>query len=253
MSETEYVFRPFARALTAEQVFLRRFGGQIFAIEGNIGAGKTTLGRNLVAHLTQHGVQATFLPERFPDALLQDFIQFAAAHPGEKNPHAFPLQMAILECRLDTYQQALNLSRTGGRAVLIDRSLPGDYVFARLNHRMGNIDDDEWQRYVERVERVDFLAPTAILYLDSSVATCKRRIHYRGRAEEDKYSSDYLAQVAATYDAVLKTLEQPVLRINWDADQREPSPADREASNAFIFRALDALLSMPTRRVTVTL
>jgi len=239
----DYVFRPFARPLSPEQVYLRRFVGQVFAIEGNIGAGKSTLGRDLVSYLVKHGIQATFFPETFPEALLNEFIVFSSVHPEAKNPHAFALQMAILECRLETYQKALELSRAG-HSVVIDRSLPGDYVFARLNAEIGNIDPSEWQAYKARVEHIDVLAPTAIIYLDASVSTCKRRIDYRGRASEDKYTDDYLERLASTYNEVLKTLAHPLLRVAWDTERRDASETERNEMSRFIFRALDALMSI---------
>lgn len=235
-----YVFRPFTQAPDPQQIYLRRFAGQIVAIEGNIGVGKSTLGRDLVRFLERSNVKALFLPEQFPTALLEDFLAYEAAHPGTKNPHAFALQMTILDCRLDTYTQALQRAREGAM-VIIDRSLPGDYVFARLNYERGNINDAEWRQYLEKVERTHLLAPTAIIYLDATLDTCKQRITKRGRPNEDKYTDDYLASVQSHYEEVMKTLEHPILRLTWDTAKEHD-----EAAFVFVFRALDALMHVST-------
>jgi len=113
------------------------------------------------------GLECIFLPERFPEDILQQFILFGDEHPGKQNPYAFPLQREILKMRLQTYLEALEWSRKG-YIVFIDRSLPGDYVFALLNYRLGNISEKDWQEYLSLLDGIDVLEPSALINLAAS-------------------------------------------------------------------------------------
>ncbi len=190
--------QPYTRKRAPQNRWLQQFRGLPYVLEGNIGSGKTTLGRQLVLFCEARGLAASFLEEQFPKDLLQQFIRHGKEHPGERNPYAAPFQMQVLECRAATYREADALCARG-HVVFIDRSLPGDVVFAALNKALGHFTTEEWRAYEVRVHECDLLEPAALIYLATSVTECLARIAMRRREGEDAYTAEYL-QGARTHD-----------------------------------------------------
>jgi deoxyadenosine/deoxycytidine kinase len=213
MSDTAH-FRPYTQKAPPDANLMRPLSGQVYVVEGGIGVGKSTLAARFAAYLTARGIKAAFLPEVFSHELLKEFIAYGRAHPGEKNIHAFAFQMSVLEARINTYQQALALQRDG-TCVFVDRSLPGDYVFALTNYRAGNLSDGEWAQYLARMGEADLLAPTAVVYLKVSLDASRARIRERDRDGEEQYAPEYLHTILVTYDEVVATLPYPTLTLAW--------------------------------------
>jgi deoxyadenosine/deoxycytidine kinase len=228
MGSNEDPFRPYREHIPPGARWLRMLAGHVIVLEGPIASGKSSMGAALAAYLNARGREAVFMPERFPEDVLRDFIEWDAAHAGDAadakapNPYAFSLQMGILEQRAETYALAQSLAARGC-TVLVDRSLPGDYVFARVNHERGNMTHEQWAQYKEKLRAVDTLEPTAILFLDVSVDTSLRRIRARARTSEDKYPRDYLAHLDRVYRQVLASYGYPMVTLAWDRDLPPPS------------------------------
>jgi deoxyadenosine/deoxycytidine kinase len=232
-----HTFRPYTRRLAPRERWMRLFARQVVVIEGNIGSGKTTLGQQLVRFAEEAGLPADFLAERFPEALLTQFITYGAEHPFERNVYAFPLQREILQCRIATAREAERL-RDAGHFVVIDRSVIGDYVFAYVNHTLDNITSAEWVEYLALVEEADLLEPTALLFLDTTVQTCRTRIGRRARDAESKYTPEYLGLVQQTHVEVLRDVPYPCLTLPWDTDRSAASEVETQAMCTTVFKAL---------------
>jgi len=234
--------RPYAQRPPPFYRWLAQFVGHVYVIEGNIGSGKTTLGAVLAGFVNENGHRAVFLEEEYPDDVLRDFIAFGHANPGAKNPHAFRLQTAILKRRRDVYVRALALAAER-YIVFVDRSLPGDYVFASVNHSHGNIDDAEWHAYLREYRAVDLLEPTAVVYLDTSVEACLARIRQRNRAGESHYTPAYIGALHGEYDTLMRDMDGlPTLILPWDTPRDFDDTAQCTLVAARVFRALHDLL-----------
>jgi deoxyadenosine/deoxycytidine kinase len=176
-------------------------------LEGNIAAGKTTLGQQLV----DSGLFA-FIPEPverwqtgFAANLLERFYT-------DTQRWAFTLQI----CAFVTRSQAIQ-TLPNHRHILLERSIYCDrHVFAKNLHQHGFMDDTEWALYRHFwdyfLESVPL--PDAILYLRTPADECFRRLQLRGRAEEKGITLDYLSQLEARHDEWLldgATVEAPVI------------------------------------------
>jgi deoxyadenosine/deoxycytidine kinase len=203
-------------------------------IEGNIAAGKTTLGTMLEA-----SDRFTFIPEPvgrwqtgFDTNLLERFY-------ADTPRWAFTLQIGAFVTRA----QAL-LDVTGEQPVVYERSIYCDrHVFAKNLHAQGVMDDTEWAVYRHFWEH---FAPTvpipdAILYLRTPAEECFRRLQMRGRAEEKSIARAYLQQLEDHHDEWLLNAdraEAPVVVLDgtqqWAVDevQRRLAAVMREKSNA---------------------
>lgn len=236
-----YGFRPYTQLRNKQERWLLQFRGHIYVIEGNIGSGKSTLGKLLTEYLNDHKIPCVFLPERFPQQTLEKFIEFSHDHPNEPNPFAFELQKDILKLRLETYQLALEWSHKG-YVVFIDRSLPGDYVFGLTNYMLGNMTEEQWVEYTAMLAQVDLLEPTAIIFLDASVPSCIKRKDKRARNSEDKYDPNYLQRIEDTYKYVFAQLTYPIITIPWSEDRQVEDVMVCKILATSIFKGLEGLL-----------
>lgn len=178
-------------------------------LEGNIGAGKSTVGRGL----EDLGFKVFFEPvEENPH--LKDFY-------ADKKQHAFAVQMWFLRNRFETYKQAVEYMREHGKDVVLDRSIFSDFVFALQNREEGNISETQFSEY--KKIRDDMLRglelPSLVVYLQVSAGACHERIKSRARDIEDCIPVDYLLGLERCYNTLLSNLGGDgidVLRLDWE-------------------------------------
>lgn len=187
-------------------------------LEGNIAAGKTTLGERLAA--SDHFAF-------YPEPLAQWQTGYAANLLGRfyrDTPRwAFTMQIGAFVTRAN----ALALRQEGEHAVF-ERSIYCDrHVFAKNLYEQGLLDETEWGVYVQFWEYASAAVPRpdAILYLRTPAEECYRRLQARARSEESTVSLDYLQQLEAQHDAWLlgPAPEAPVVRLDgeraWEPDE----------------------------------
>jgi len=162
-------------------------------LEGNIAAGKTTLGQALAAD-----ERFDFIPEPvarwqtgFAANLLERFY-------SDTPRWAFTMQIGAFVTRAQMFDSLPD------RDVLVfERSIYCDrHVFAQSLHQQGLMDDTEWALYCHFWDRLSSVvpAPDAIIYLRTPAEECYRRLQARGRREEKGVSLDYLCQLEACHD-----------------------------------------------------
>jgi deoxyadenosine/deoxycytidine kinase len=166
-------------------------------LEGNIGAGKSTLGKTLA----ESGLFA-FIEE--PVEMWQ--TGFAAnlldAFYSDMERWAFTFQITAFVTRAKTWKEVLAL--TDHTRVVLERSIFTDrYVFAKNSHQLGGMSDVEWDVYCGLW---DFLVsnycvePDCIIYYRTPSQVCVERMKARGRTEESEVSLDYLRRLEALHD-----------------------------------------------------
>lgn len=164
--------------------------GQVIFLEGGIGAGKTTAAERLGPLL---GFKV--FDEPIDQELLTAFYE---------NPRrwAYAFQMAMLHSRWRVQMKAA-LEEPGA---IVDRSLFGDAMFARLHMRRGNIHPIEWRTYMRAVENMCLVLfpPTLLIYLAADPQTCLERIKKRGRPQEAGITLEYLEQIDVEYGKLLE-------------------------------------------------
>lgn len=171
----------------------------IIAIEGNIGAGKTTLSTMLANHF-----KARLVLEQFSDnPFLPEFY---------KNPDkvAFPLELSFLADRYGQLKQDLiNLD-------LFNEITIADYfIYKSLIFASNNLKEDELLLY-QRI--FDIIAsslpkPDLLIYLYLDTDQLQRNIQKRGRVYELEIKTDYLEQIQNRYLAFLKGLPNQIILI----------------------------------------
>jgi deoxyadenosine/deoxycytidine kinase len=165
----------------------------IICLEGVIGAGKTTLAKQLVKELTSKGYAPVYYPEYVNIPLLQQYISNM-----EKYSYAF--QVIMLHQRFNTYRQAIEyIAKDKKNVAILDRGYAGDYAFAFMQYKKGYFSEEEWQTYLAIVNEQKELLTVKLdyyrIYLQCDLNTCLQRIKKRDRSVEDKYTFQYLQEL----------------------------------------------------------
>lgn len=155
------------------------------AIEGVIGAGKTTL--------------ANMLAERNGGRLvLEQFEEnpFLPKFYEERERYAFQTQLAFLASRFKQQQKMTNRDLFD-EFVISDYIFEKDRIFARLN-----LDDDELALYdnIFGIMAGISAKPNLVIYLQSSVDRLMNNIKQRGRDYEKHITEEYLHELSDSYN-----------------------------------------------------
>ncbi|EID33405.1 MULTISPECIES: deoxynucleoside kinase [unclassified Prevotella] len=185
------------------------------AIAGNIGSGKTTL--------------TTMLAKRYgwkPRFESVDYNPYLEDYYKNIKRWSFAMEVFFLKER---FRDLLEISRSE-EAVVQDRSIyEGVYVFTQNNYAMGNLDDRDYETYMELFEDMTDAVrlPDLMIYLRSSVSHLVSNIEKRGREYEQKMPLDYLENLNKRYeDFISNKYKGRVLTIDVDHLDYQHKPKD---------------------------
>lgn len=169
-------------------------------VEGPIGAGKTSLARQLAEH-----IDAELLLEQPEDN------PFLARFYGDMQRFALPTQLTFLFQRADQLRglSQLDLFR---RPTVSDFLLDKDPLFARLN-----LSDDEYALYDKVYQHLkpQTATPDLVIYLQAPVITLVDRVRQRGVDYERTLSDAYLTRLADAYARFFYQYDEaPLLIVN---------------------------------------
>jgi len=165
--------------------------------EGNIAAGKSTIGRRLAESelfgFVEEPVGAW--QQDFEENLLDLFYK-------DTNRWAFTFQLAAFTTRAKTWTEVLAL--IDHRNVVLERSIYCDrYVSAKNCYQSGLMKKTEWQLYCKLWDWLESnwcADPDRIVYLRTPAEVCLERIEARGRAEETTIPIEYLRDLEVLHD-----------------------------------------------------
>ena len=159
-------------------------------IEGNIGAGKTTL-----AHLLSKHYNARLVLEEFAD---NPFLPKFYENPAQ---YAFPLELFFMAER---YKQLKDLIQTRD---LFQSFTISDYLFTKcLLFAKVNLSEEEFRLYQRLFEIIhqQITKPDLLIYLHAPVDKLQRNIKKRNRSYEQKIPDSYLFSLQETYTNYIK-------------------------------------------------
>jgi 2-amino-4-hydroxy-6-hydroxymethyldihydropteridine diphosphokinase len=161
------------------------------AIEGNIGAGKTSL-----VKMISEDFNAKLVLERFADnPFLPKFYE-------DKERYAFPLEMSFLA---DRYQQ---LSDDLAQFDLFKNFIISDYyIFKSLIFAQVTLSKDEYLLYRKMFNLIykEITKPDLYVYLYQNTDRLLENIKKRGRAFEQNIEADYLKKIHDGYQGFITT------------------------------------------------
>ena len=164
------------------------------AIEGNIGAGKTTL-----AKMMSDEFNAKIILERFADnAFLPKFYE-------DKERFAFPLEMSFLA---DRYQQ---LSDDLAQLDLFKNLIVSDYyIFKSLIFAQITLQKEEYLLYRRMFDIMykEITKPDLYVYLYQNTSRLLQNIKKRGREYEQNIEENYLQKIHDGYKNFINTQQE---------------------------------------------
>lgn len=196
------------------------------ALEGNIGAGKTTVSKMLAERFS-----AKLILEEFADnPFLPSFYE-------DREKWAFPLEMSFLAER---YQQAFDNFPSPdlfADVAVSDYMIWKSLVFARIN--LKPIEFELYQKFF-RIMFERFPRPDIIVYLNKSTDKLIENIQKRGREYEQQISPEYLQSVHQSYLSFFKQLSGfPVLMVNTNEIDFLQNPENLDSLIALVNRDYD--------------
>lgn len=177
----------------------------ILAIEGNIGAGKTTLFDHLKSNIekSKNARKIVFMREPVDvwqsicdatgDSILSKFYR-------DSDKYAFPFQIMAFTTRLALLRKTI-ADNPDCELIVCERSLEADKnIFAKMLFMEGRIEDVNYQIYhhLYNLGATDYKVD-AIIYVDADPEVCYHRVHMRNRDGEESLQLDYLKRCRNYY------------------------------------------------------
>jgi deoxyguanosine kinase len=162
-------------------------------IEGNIGAGKTSLATRMAAQFN-----ARFIPEEFEDnPFLPKFYQDA-------DKYSFPLELSFLASRYQQLSDTLTHQELFHQFTISDYLIDKSLIFSR-----NTLGEDEYKLYTKLFHiMMQFIPrPDLLVYLYVDISKLRQNIRHRGREYEQNIKADYLERIQRSYLDHLRTLE----------------------------------------------
>ena len=159
-------------------------------IEGNIGAGKTTL-----AHMLAKHYDARLIVEEFADN------PFLAKFYENPKQYAFPVELFFMAER---YKQLKELIHTKD---LFQHITVTDYLFTKcLLFAKVTLPEEEFRLYQKLFEIIhqQLTQPDILIYLHAPVSKLQQNIKKRNRLYEQAIPDDYLFNIQETYLQYIK-------------------------------------------------
>jgi deoxyadenosine/deoxycytidine kinase len=173
------------------------FKYNFIAIEGNIGAGKTSLASRISKQFN-----AKLILEQFEDnAFLPKFYE----NPSK---YAFPLELSFLASRYQQLKDQLSAQDLFRSFTIADYFIHKSYIFASKN-----LFGDEWGLYARLFNIIEaaLAKPDLLVYLYLDIPNLKKNIEKRGRPYEQNIDFEYLEKIQSGYIDFLK--QQQKMRI----------------------------------------
>jgi deoxycitidine kinase/deoxyguanosine kinase len=172
----------------------------LISVEGNIGAGKSTILEHMETYFTKNCQELSgkilFLKEpldiweQFKDenglTILEKFYK-------SQKRYAFTFQVMAYITRLSLLKNAIK-QNPEVQVIIIERSLCADKnIFMNMLHDDGVVENIEFSIYNKWYsEFIQDYRVDAVIYMDSNPETCAERINRRNRSGEEGIPVDYL-------------------------------------------------------------
>lgn len=155
------------------------------AIEGTIGAGKTSL-----ATMLSRDLDTRLILEQFED---NDFLPKFYKDPEK---YAFPLELSFLASRFQQLKNELSVTDIFRNLIVSDYFISKSLIFSKAT-----LHEDEFNLYTRlfNIINLSLPSPDLVVYLYASVSRLKSNIILRGRSYEQDIEHAYLERIQEGY------------------------------------------------------
>jgi thymidylate kinase len=173
---------------------------KFITIEGNIGAGKTTLANLLSTKLNARLVLEEFADNPFLAKFYENPIQYA-----------FSVELFFMAERFKQLKDLL------GQQDLFQTTTVSDYLFTKcLLFAKVNLPDDEFRLFQRLFDMMQpqLIQPDILIYLHAPVNKLQENIKKRNRTYELNIKDDYLFKIQETYTGYIKQHQMKTLFVD---------------------------------------
>ena len=171
-------------------------------IEGNIGAGKTTLATRLAEDFDRRLILEQFTDNPFLPLFYQD-----------SDRYAFPVELFFMAERHKQLESEL-----AHRELFTPAGTVADYLFSKtLLFARNSLSEQEFRLFTRLFKVMDagFPDPDLVVYLHRPIEALQRNIARRGRSFETKISDDYLRSIQRAYFSYFRSMPKlPVVVVD---------------------------------------
>ena len=192
---------------------------KIYSIEGNIGAGKTTI-LNIIG---QHFDDVTFVEEPVSQwqnlggcNLLEKFYQ-------DPERWGFTFEFYSMLSKIKCLMKAADSEKN---IIIIERSILSNKIFIDISKEMNKLNDLEYGMLINTYNfYMQNIYPmlNGIIYLNTPVDLCVQRIIQRNRGEEVNVDKNYLLMLKDKFDELSNYSTIPTLVIDGNFDLERDS------------------------------
>ncbi|MDR3716622.1 MAG: deoxynucleoside kinase [Puia sp.] len=170
------------------------------AIEGNIGAGKTTL-----AHILSKHYNARLILEQFGD---NPFLANFYENPRQ---YAFPLELFFMAERYKQMNELVHMNDLFHSLTISDYLFTKCLLFAKVN-----LPDPEFRLYQKLFDIIyqQLIQPDVLIYLHAPIGKLQQNIRKRNRPYEQSISNEYLLNIQETYTGYIRQHKSRTLFID---------------------------------------
>ena len=183
---------------------------KIYALEGNIGAGKTTIMKIICNRFND----VEFVEE--PVAQWQNLGGMNLLDAFYSDPKRWGFSFEFYSM-LTKIQALLKAADSDKPIIIIERSILSNKVFMDLSKELGKLDKMEYCMLMNTYNfYLEHIYPniSGIIYLDTPVEECVRRITKRNRGEECTIEKSYLNALKNKMDEMCNSSAMIVIRID---------------------------------------
>lgn len=159
-------------------------------IEGNIGAGKTTLSELLCKHYNGRLILEEFADNPFLPKFYENPEQFA-----------FPLELFFMAERFKQLKEVLNVRDIFHEVTITDYLFTKSLLFAKVN-----LSDDEYRLYQKLFDIINphIIQPDILIYLNAPIEKLQANIKKRSRSYEQGIEDSYLMSLQEIYTSYIR-------------------------------------------------
>jgi deoxyadenosine/deoxycytidine kinase len=183
---------------------------KIYALEGNIGAGKTTI----LKLIAKHFKDVELVEE--PVKQWQNLGGMNLLDSFYTNPQRWGFSFEFYSM-LTKIQALLKAAESDKPIIIIERSILSNKVFMDLSNELGKLDKMEYRMLMNTYDfyLLNIYPQLAgIIYLDTPVDECIKRIAKRNRGEECNIEKSYLEALKKKLDELANSSTMIVFRID---------------------------------------
>ena len=183
---------------------------KIYALEGNIGSGKTTI----MKIISNHFKDVEFIEEPVKQWQNLGGMNLLDSFYSDPKRWGFSFEFFSMLTKIEALLKAAESNKP---IIIIERSIFSNRVFMDLSKELGKLDTME---YCMLINTYNFYLAhvypqiSGVIYLDTPVDECIKRITRRNRGEECTIEKSYLEAIKNKMDEMCNSSTMIVIRID---------------------------------------